>query len=87
MTDEKPKADRAASQPRPVQSSPDTTPEEKRYPREELLENARTLLHASPHAVAGALSTEKKETFTLEEAVGHVKDFLGRKIDEPEGES
>lgn len=89
MSDETPQADRAAGKPRPAQSTPTTTPEEQRYTREELRENARGLLNASPHAVAGALAEPRKQTFTLDEAEGLVKKFLGKKIEPPksEGES
>lgn len=79
--DTPPKADQAAAKPRGSQSSPDNPPEEQRFTVEELRSGARGLLNTSPHAVAGALSGERKKTFTLDEAEAAVKAFLKREVE------
>lgn len=69
----------APTEPRPSQSSPDKTPSEApRFGHDELIENARAWLKASPHAVAGALASQSAKTLTVEKAASVVDKFLKR---------
>lgn len=78
--EDKATVDRAAERAsqRGSQSNPENVPEVVRYDRDELKENAGSLLRVSPHAVEGALAGSSKKTFTLDEAKKLVDAFLKR---------
>lgn len=80
--EEKATPDRAAerSAARGSQSNPEATPEEVRYPLDDLKADAPHLLGVSPHAVAGAMFGETRKTLTLDEAKERVDAFLGREV-------
>ncbi|MCA1571146.1 MAG: hypothetical protein LC798_12685 [Chloroflexi bacterium] len=82
------KADKAAGEPRPTQSSTPDTPEERRFTVEELQGRARTSLGVSPIVVAGVLSQSNRKTFTLEQAEAEINAALKRpaESDAPEGQ-
>jgi hypothetical protein len=74
------KPDRAAEKAaaRGTQSNPAAEPDEVRYSREELIEQAGNLLGVSSHAVVGGLYGESAQTFTLDRATKLVNAFLKR---------
>lgn len=53
----------------------------KRYTRDELLEDSRTLVGAPRHVLAGALDPERTN-WTVDSAKKAVKDFLRRPVEE-----
>jgi hypothetical protein len=64
----------ADDKPRATAKDPD------RLPEDHWVENARSLLKASPYAVAGALSTSQRKTHSEDEAKQLVKEFLAREV-------
>lgn len=74
-----PRASREAAK----QQNPDAENpvEEARYDAEYLQRNARSLLRTSPYLVAGALSQERKKTFTLAEATDLIKAYAKREVE------
>lgn len=81
MADETAKADKAAADPRPSQSSPDKAPEERRFDVDELMARARLSLGVSPVVVAGALEGERTKTFTLDAAEKKINTWLKQPIE------
>lgn len=51
-----------------------------KYPRQELINNARAIFGHAPEVVAGALHGNYAQELTLAEAKQAIKDFLERKV-------
>lgn len=62
-----------------VKKSKTIEPESK-YPRQELIANARAIFGYSSEVVAGALHGNEAQELTLEEVKLAIKDFLERKV-------
>lgn len=64
-----------------AEAKPEPKEEEETFTVERLVEDARSLVGYAPHAVAGALSTERKKHFTQKEAKKLVRDFLASPVE------
>lgn len=62
------------------QSAPAEKKDDPRFDVEYLRSHSRALLKASPHIVAGALATERRKTFTVDEAKSLVADYRKRRV-------
>lgn len=72
---------------RGTQSNPDSKPDEVRYTRDQLEEQAPNLLGVPGHAIPGALEGEDAKTFTLKRAETLVNKFLSREVEGQEVEA
>lgn len=61
-------------------------PEEERFAREQLQEEAFPRFGVAPHVVAGALSGQRGKTFTASQAEKAIKDFQKRVVSQPPDE-
>lgn len=83
---ETPKASPPAAATRPTQSSAPQEPEKATYSVDELVDDARGLVNASPAAVRGALGGHRKKNFELDEAAKLVKAWQGKTVEVDQGE-